>query len=97
MRSKVQFLVGLKGREHEWVFGSAEGQRQLAAQCGSRRVMIVSLGRGHTFPALPTLQVRLLLINATTTIRHLYMHDPLENHSDPNLDASRAERPISAA
>ncbi len=50
-------MILVQGREHEWLFSSAEGQQQLAAGCASRRVVVVSLGRGHTFPPLPALQV----------------------------------------
>lgn len=49
----------VQGREHEWLFSSPEGQQQLAAGCASRRVVIVSLGRGHTFPPMAKLKVPL--------------------------------------
>lgn len=47
----------VQGREHEWLFASEEGQRQLAAGCASRRVIIVSLARGQQCGDLAALQV----------------------------------------
>lgn len=48
-----------QGREHEWLFASEEGQRQLAAGCASRRVIIVSLARGQQYGDLAALQAEL--------------------------------------
>lgn len=50
-------MAATQGREHEWMFTSSEGQRQLAAACASKRLIVVSLSRGHSFPPLPALQV----------------------------------------
>ncbi len=47
----------VQGREHEWLFASEEGQKQVAAGCASRRVIIVSLGRSQHFGDLAALQV----------------------------------------
>lgn len=41
--------IGRQGRESEWIFGSEEGQWQLAEQCSCKRLIVVSLGRGHIF------------------------------------------------
>jgi len=43
-----------QGREHEWLFASREGQRQVAASARAYgRVIFVALGRGHAFPGGP--------------------------------------------
>ena len=39
----------MQGREHEWLFATAEGQWAVAADCMSKRVILVVLNRGHTF------------------------------------------------
>jgi hypothetical protein len=48
-RAAAVFLVP-QGREHEWLFGSPEGQRALAASAGASRLAIVAFGRPpHAF------------------------------------------------
>ena len=49
----------MQGREHEWLFASPEGQRQVAQGCSARRVIVVSLNRGHTFGSLKAVQAEL--------------------------------------
>ncbi len=39
----------MQGREQEWLFASEEGRWQVAGECLSRRVIFVTLNRGHTF------------------------------------------------
>jgi len=39
----------MQGRETEWLFAAEEGQWQVAGQCSCKRVILVTLGRGHTF------------------------------------------------
>lgn len=39
----------VQGREHEWLFASVEGQWAVAADCKSKRTVLVILNRGHTF------------------------------------------------
>lgn len=46
----------MQGREHEWLFASAEGQGQVAQGCSAKRVIVVSLNRGHTFGSLKAVQ-----------------------------------------
>jgi hypothetical protein len=48
-----------QGREHEWLFASEEGQRQLAGACASRRVVVVAMARGQQYGDLAALQVGL--------------------------------------
>lgn len=48
--TRVGVLLVPQGREHEWSFGSAEGQAELAAQAGFGRLLFVCMGRGHSFP-----------------------------------------------
>ncbi|CAL8464325.1 g3860 [Coccomyxa elongata] len=38
-----------QGREHEWLFATAEGHWAVAADCMSKRVILVVLNRGHAF------------------------------------------------
>jgi hypothetical protein len=38
-----------QGREQEWLFAAEEGQWAVAADCMARRVVLVTLGRGHSF------------------------------------------------
>lgn len=54
-------LLVPQGREHEWMFASAEGQRQVAQSAPMYgRLLFVSLGRGHSFPGgLPAVQAEL--------------------------------------
>jgi len=49
----------LSGRETEWLFSSSEGQKELATNAGFERVVIVSLGRGHTFIDMDTIKEEL--------------------------------------
>ena len=51
--------MALQGRESEWLFASEEGQWQVAGQCGCRRVILVSLSRGHTFGPTAAVQAEL--------------------------------------
>ena len=46
----------MQGREHAWLFASGEGQGQVAQGCSARRVIVVSLNRGHTFGSLKAVQ-----------------------------------------
>ncbi|DBB00023.1 TPA: hypothetical protein ACH3X1_013883 [Trebouxia sp. C0004] len=45
-----------QGREHEWLFSSPEGQGQVAQGCSAKRVILVSLNRGHTFGSMKAVQ-----------------------------------------
>ena len=49
----------LQEREHEWLFVSPEGQGQVAQGCSAKRVVIVSLNRGHDFGSLKAVQEEL--------------------------------------
>ncbi len=44
--------AGVQGREHDWLFGSEEGQWQVAEQCRAARLILLSLNRGHHFASL---------------------------------------------
>ena len=55
-----------QGRESEWIFGSEEGQRQLAEQCSCKRLIVVSLGRGHIFGSSQGVQSEV-----SALVRHL--------------------------
>ncbi|KAK9806887.1 hypothetical protein WJX72_006435 [[Myrmecia] bisecta] len=55
VRDCAVFVVP-QGREHEWMFSSEEGHRQIAVSCLSRRVIIVSLNRGHSFASMQSVQ-----------------------------------------
>jgi SAM-dependent methyltransferase len=57
-KAAAVFLVP-QGREHEWLFSSAEGARQLAASCAVGRLLLVSLGRGHAFGDAKAVQAEL--------------------------------------
>ena len=52
------FLVP-QGREHEWLFAHPEGNHVLASNCSACRVVIVCLGRGHTFGTSADVQAEL--------------------------------------
>lgn len=52
------FLVP-QGREHEWLFGSEEGRARLSASCAVRRLVLISLGRGHEFGTAQAVQAEL--------------------------------------
>ncbi|TDH67837.1 hypothetical protein CCR75_007980 [Bremia lactucae] len=53
------FLVP-QGREHEWMFSTEEGAKELAARAGFSRLIIVTLGRGgHSFESLTKVQEEL--------------------------------------
>ncbi|GBG27793.1 Methyltransferase-like protein 13 [Hondaea fermentalgiana] len=52
------FLVP-QGREHEWTFASAEGQMQVAKSNGIGRLIVVSLGRSHSFASIEAVQTEL--------------------------------------
>lgn len=49
----------VQGREHEWLFASPEGQGQVAQGCSAKRVIVVSLNRGHEFGSLKAVQAEL--------------------------------------
>lgn len=57
-RAAAVFLVP-QGREHEWLFGSPEGQRALAASAGAARLVVIAFGRGHTFGDAAAVQAEL--------------------------------------
>ena len=52
------FLVP-QGREHEWMFGSEEGQQSLRDSAGTARLIVVSFGRGHVFGSTAEVQAEL--------------------------------------
>mmetsp|Transcript_1915 Transcript_1915/g.4362 ORF Transcript_1915/g.4362 Transcript_1915/m.4362 type:complete len:737 (+) Transcript_1915:294-2504(+) len=52
------FLVP-QGREHEWTFASEEGQLQVASSNGIARLIVISLGRNHTFESIEAVQAEL--------------------------------------
>lgn len=52
-------MRSVQGREHEWLFASREGQWQVALGCSAKRVIVVSLTRGHTFDSLKAVQSEL--------------------------------------
>lgn len=52
-------VVSVQGREHEWLFASPEGQAQVAQGCSAKRVIVVSLNRGHFFGSLKEVQAEL--------------------------------------
>ena len=47
------------GRETEWLFSSVEGQKEIASNAGFERVVIATLGRGHTFTDMGTIKKEL--------------------------------------
>ena len=49
----------LQGREHEWLFASEAGQQQVAASCAAKRLILVTLNRGHTFGDSAAVQAEL--------------------------------------
>ena len=51
--------MSVQGREHEWLFASPEGQGQVAQGCSAKRVIVVSLNRGHIFASLKAVQAEL--------------------------------------
>lgn len=51
--------MSVQGREHEWLFASPEGQGQVAQGCSAKRVIVVSLNRGHLFGSLKAVQAEL--------------------------------------
>ena len=53
------FTSAAQGREREWLFAEAEGQWEVARQCGARRLVLVALGRGHAFASLAAVQAEL--------------------------------------
>ncbi|DBB16766.1 TPA: hypothetical protein ACH3X3_015005 [Trebouxia sp. C0006] len=55
VRDCAVFIVP-QGREHEWLFSSPEGQGQVAQGCSAKRVVLVSLNRGHTFGGMKAVQ-----------------------------------------
>ena len=54
-----RFTSPAQGREREWLFAEAEGQWEVARQCGARRLVLVALGRGHAFASLAAVQAEL--------------------------------------
>lgn len=46
---KFAIFIVPQGRETEWLFSLKEGQTELSTNAGFERVVIVTLGRGHTF------------------------------------------------
>lgn len=38
-----------QGRESDWLFATEEGQWQVAGECGAHRIILVTLGRGHVY------------------------------------------------
>mmetsp|Transcript_694 Transcript_694/g.2107 ORF Transcript_694/g.2107 Transcript_694/m.2107 type:complete len:751 (-) Transcript_694:1806-4058(-) len=52
------FLVP-QGREHEWMFSSEEGQLKIATSNGIGRLIVVGMGRGHTFESMEAIQAEL--------------------------------------
>eukprot|EP00884_Botryococcus_braunii_P023150 jgi/Botrbrau1/9519/Bobra.0211s0010.1 len=50
-RTCAVFIVP-QGREHEWVFASEEGQRQIAAQCSTGRLIVLSLSHCQQYGSL---------------------------------------------
>ncbi|QDZ21007.1 methyltransferase [Chloropicon primus] len=52
------FLVP-QGREHEWLFSSGEGQKELLSGCGVLRLIIVSLERGQPYGTMEEIQAEL--------------------------------------
>ena len=53
------FFCPSSGRETEWLFSSVEGQKELATNAGFERVVIATLGRGHTFTDMETIKKEL--------------------------------------
>ena len=49
----------MQGRDAEWLFGSEEGQWEVAQMCSARRVILVSLARGHAFGTSAAVQAEL--------------------------------------
>lgn len=52
------FLIP-QGREHEWMFATEEGAAELAQGAGFSRLILVALGRGHTFESTAQVQEEL--------------------------------------
>ncbi|XP_069867250.1 eEF1A lysine and N-terminal methyltransferase-like [Dipodomys merriami] len=48
-----------QGRETEWLFGTEEGRKQLAASAGFRRLITVSLHRGQRYDGMDSIQAEL--------------------------------------
>lgn len=47
------------GRETEWLFSSKDGQMELTTNASFERVVIVTLGRGHTFSDMDSIKKEL--------------------------------------
>ena len=56
VRVKCGVLIAPQGREHEWMFASAEGQLQTAQNAGFGRLIIASMNRDQSFTDLSTVQ-----------------------------------------
>ena len=56
-----------QGREREWLFLEAEGQWEVARQCAAARLVLVALGRGHSFASLAAVQAELSPLVAPLT------------------------------
>ncbi|KAK8737069.1 hypothetical protein OTU49_004784 [Cherax quadricarinatus] len=54
----LQFAVFIvpHGREHEWLFGTAEGRRKLAESASTQRLVVAHLARGQTYSSLQAVQ-----------------------------------------
>ncbi|XP_054977601.1 eEF1A lysine and N-terminal methyltransferase isoform X1 [Sorex araneus] len=48
-----------QGRETEWLFGTEEGRKQLAASAGFRRLVTVALHRGQPYGGMDSIQAEL--------------------------------------
>lgn len=59
VNGKCAVFIVPQGREHEWMFATEEGKLQLADTAGYSRLIIVTLGRNHTFTDLASIQSEL--------------------------------------
>ncbi|CAN8020321.1 unnamed protein product [Ixodes persulcatus] len=56
---KFAIFIVPQGRETEWLFGNAEGRRQLAESCSAERLVVVHLSRGHSYSGLEQVKAEL--------------------------------------
>lgn len=49
----------LNCREHEWLFSTEKGRRELCNQASARRLAVVCLGRDHEFADMDTVKEEL--------------------------------------
>jgi ubiquinone/menaquinone biosynthesis C-methylase UbiE len=66
-----------QGREHEWLFTSDEGLKQLAATADFNRLVVASLGRKHSFENMEAVQAELspYVLELVPNLKHVRRND----------------------